>query len=139
MNRLLFTVCLALFSLSSFSQQDSTIIRRIANDVLLNSNAYSNLRVLTKTIGQRLSGSPQTYKAEEWGQKALQAAGADRVYLQECKIPHWLRGGKDEAKLIVNNKETVLSVLALGNSIGTGPKGITAPAILINNFDELEK
>jgi carboxypeptidase Q len=32
-----------------------------------------------------------------------------------------------------------LDIIALGNSVGTGPKGITAPVVLINNFDELEQ
>jgi hypothetical protein len=37
----------------------------------MNSQAYENLRVLTKTIGGRLAGSQQMYQAEEWGFKAL--------------------------------------------------------------------
>ncbi len=65
-----------------------------------NSTAYSNLHTLTKTIGPRLSGSPQTYTAEKWGQEALKKAGADQVYLQKAMIPHWVRGGKDQAALI---------------------------------------
>jgi carboxypeptidase Q len=69
----------------------------------------------------------------------LKDAGADKVYLQECKIPHWVRGGKDEAKLIVRGRETQLNVLALGNSVSTDLKGITAPALLINSWDELER
>jgi hypothetical protein len=36
-------------------------------------------------------------------------------------------------------KKTLLDVLALGNSLGNGPKGINAQVILINNFDELEQ
>ena len=100
--------------------------------------AYDNLKVLTKTVGGRLSGSPQMYKAEAWGQKTLKDAGADKVWLQECMVPHWIRGGKDEAKSIANKKEETLDILALGNSVGTGPAGITAPVILINSFDELE-
>jgi carboxypeptidase Q len=139
MRRLLFSTCVILLFLSSFGQkEDSLMIRKIADEVLLNSKAYANLYTLTKTVGGRLSGSAQTYKAEQWGLEALKAAGADKVYLQECKIPHWVRGGKDEAKLIEPNKESSLKVLALGNSVGTGSKGITAPVILINSFDELE-
>jgi hypothetical protein len=32
-----------------------------------------------------------------------------------------------------------LDILALGNSVGTGPRGIKAPLILVHNFDELEQ
>src|SRR4029079_9835439 len=32
-----------------------------------------------------------------------------------------------------------LDVLALGNSMGSGKNGVTAPVLLVNSFDELEK
>jgi hypothetical protein len=140
MHRLLFSICAILFFHPVFCQvEDSLMIRKIADEVLMNSNAYDNLHTLTKTVGGRMSGSAQTYRAEQWGKEALLAAGADKVYLQECSIPHWVRGGKDEAKLIEPNKESSLKVLALGNSSGTGTKGIMAPVILVNSFEELEK
>ena len=140
MYRILFTVWFFLFQVLAFGQnEDSLFIRALADDGLMNGKAYTNLYILTKTIGGRLSGSPQTYKAESWGQKALQEAGADKVYLEECRIPHWVRGGKDQAKLIEGNNEIALNVLALGNSTGTASKWISAPLILIHSFDELEK
>jgi len=76
---------------------DSAFLRRLADVVLTDGKAYGDLRILTKTVGARLSGSPGYYKAEVWGQKALQDAAADKVWLQECMVPHWVRGGKDSA------------------------------------------
>jgi hypothetical protein len=91
----LFTLLLTIVSLIGRAQQDDSLkIRAIANEILLHGQAYENLRVLTKQVGPRLTGSPQTYKAEAWGQKALQQAGADRVMAQSCLVPHWVRGGK---------------------------------------------
>jgi hypothetical protein len=140
MVRLLFTVCNILFSFALFAQNDDSIlIRKIADEVLVNGTAYSNLHTLTKKVGGRLTGSPQMYKAEAWGEQALKDAGADKVFLQACNVPRWVRGGKDEAKLISGGKEESLYVLALGNSVGTNAKGITAPVILVNSFDELEQ
>lgn len=119
--------------------EDSIMIRRIADEILVNGKAYENLRTLTKQVGPRLSGSPGMYKAEAWGLQALKEAGADHAYLQQCMVPHWVRGGKDEASYRNGNSVLKLDVLALGNSQGTGPKGITAPVLLINSFDELEQ
>jgi len=144
--------------------EDSLFLRRLADEVLVNGKAYSNLRVLAKTIGGRLSGSPQYYQAEAWGQKALQDAGADKVWLQECMVPHWVRGGKDSASWSGvgsgsgtdggsateagngsmsatgdEGRRVGLDILALGNSLGTGPKGIEAPVVLIHSFEELEQ
>jgi carboxypeptidase Q len=135
----LFTLLLTIVPFIGFAQLDDSLkIRAIASEILRHGRAYEDLRVLTKQIGARLTGSPQTYKAEAWGQKALQKAGADRVISQSCIVPHWVRGGKDEA-WILGWTTTALDVLALGNSMGTGPKGVTANVILINSFEELEK
>ena len=133
---------LACISVQSASAQasDSLAIRRLADEVLTRSTAYENLRVLTKQIGGRLAGSPQMVKAEKWGAEALQAAGADKVFTQECMVPHWVRGEKEQARIVSRRRDFVppLNILALGNSVGTGKKGVTAPVIEIKSFDELE-
>lgn len=136
--------CLAIVLLFSgiaaiAQNEDSVMIRRIADEVLVNGRAYENLRTLTKTVGPRLTASPGMYKAEAWGLKAMKEAGADSAYLQQCKVPHWVRGGRDEARFTSGTKAQALDVLALGNSNGTGPKGLSAQVILINTFDELDK
>lgn len=133
------TVLLFFLVLTGFAglaqTEDSLMIRQIADEILVNSKAYENLRHLTKNIGARLAGSPGMVKSEQWGLKAMEEAGATRAWMQECMVPHWVRGGKDEASVA----KRPLDVVALGNSIGTGNKGITAPVIEIGSFDELEK
>jgi carboxypeptidase Q len=136
----MFTLCLLVLAVPVLAQQeDSITIRAIADEILVNGKAYENLRTLTKQVGARLSGSAGMYKAEAWGKKTLEAVGAGTVWLQECKVPHWTRGGKDEAKATANSQNLNLDILALGNSVGTGAKGVKAPVILINSFDELEQ
>lgn len=125
-------------------KNDSIFIKAIANNILSTSAIYDNLRYLTKNIGGRLAGSPQMVQAEIWGEKAMKEAGAETVVLQECMVPHWVRGGTDKATVVFRNaagkKETIpLEVLAIGNSLGTGKKGIQAPLIRINSFKELDE
>jgi carboxypeptidase Q len=139
MRLILFSSFLFLFAGSVVAQSDSVFIRKIADEIFQHSTAYSNLHTLTKNVGPRLSGSPQTYAAEKWGQEALKQAGADRIYLQKAMIPHWVRGGRDQAALISGKNRQNLAVIALGNSVSTKPGGITAPMILIRDFDELER
>lgn len=135
----MFILCLLAFSANAMAQQeDSLLIRSIADEILVNSKAYENLRTLTKKVGARLAGSPGMVKAEAWGQKAMQETGADKVWLQECMVPHWVRGGKDVAMVYGTAKPMALDILALGNSVGTGAKGIKAPVMVVNNFAELE-
>jgi carboxypeptidase Q len=136
--RLIFSL-IVFGALPAFSQtDDSLFIRKLADDILTSGKAYENLRVLTKEVGGRLSGSPQMYKAEDWGINALKNAGADTTWKQDCLVTHWVRGEKEEAYVLDGNKKIVLNILALGNSVGTGKKGIKAPVILVNSFDELE-
>lgn len=123
---------------SSQSDNDSIFIRRMANEILDNGKAYANLYELTKKIGQRLSGSPGMYKAEEWGLKKMKEYGAHLSYKQQCMVPHWERAGKDEAMILVDNVKSPLKVAALGNAVGTGLPGIKAPVIVVNSFDDLE-
>src|ERR1044071_9940457 len=138
--RKLFINLFAFFTCTcSFAQNDDSImIRRIADEILLHSKAYDNLHDLTKNIGGRLSGSPGFYNAEQWGLKALQQSGADKAWLQECMIPHWVRGGKDEATANIASQKKSLDIIALGNSMGTGPKGISANVVEVRSFEELE-
>lgn len=79
-------------------------------------------------------------KAEAWGLKAMKDAGAEAAYLQECMVPHWVRGGKDKATAYYGKAaiKKELDIIALGNTVGT-MKPIKAPVLLINNFDELEQ
>lgn len=93
----------SLFLVSGLSAQtaDEAFIRKIADEVLINSKAYENLRTLTKTIGGRLAGSPQMYKAEDWGYNLLQQSGSQHTFKQECMVPHWVRGGKDQATALL--------------------------------------
>ena len=139
MRRILFAFVLIAVSVTSEAQTDSLFIRRLADEVFLHSTAYSNLHDLTKQVGPRLNGSPQTYLAEAWAQNALKAAGADKVYLQACTIPHWVRGEKETAAFISNGKKEPIRVIALGNSVSTPAAGITAPLVVVNSFDELEQ
>ncbi len=124
----------------SFSQSnDSLIIKRIVEETMINGTAYENLRILCKQAGPRLSGSSQYLKAVTLTTKMMKAAGADTVYLQKCMVPHWVRGDKEEGQIILaSGKKYQLKLCALGNSAGTGTKGITAPVIEINSLKQLD-
>ena len=134
------------FPLLSFAQPgaDSLFIHRLSNTILASDASYNNLYYLTKHIGGRLAGSPQMVLAETWGARALQEAGADTITGQACMVTHWVRGGKDKAVVSCVDKQgkkqtKALAVLALGNSVGSGSKGITAPLIRIQSFSDLEQ
>lgn len=135
------SIALLFLPLVSMAQTgDEATIKQLSDEILRNGTAYDLLRQLTKDIGGRLAGSPQFAKAVQWGKVTMEKQGADKVYLQECMIPHWVRGGQDLASLIEINKKKAnrkLDVLALGNSLGSGT--VTGELLAVANFDELEK
>lgn len=130
--------CFLILSIAATAQNDDSLfIRRIADEILTNGTAYDNLKVLTKTVGGRLSGSPAMVKAERWGLSAMRHAAADTAWMQECLVPHWVRGGQDVATANAGHGVLKkLDVLALGNSVGS-MKALTAPVIEVENFDAL--
>ncbi len=142
MRRIFGSVLVFFSSITLYAQkEDSIFIKRVSDEILTNGKAYDNLRHLTKQIGARLAGSPGMVKAEQWGLKVMQESGADKAWMQECMVPHWVRGGKDEAKIVPSNSkvwETFLDVVALGNSIGTDKKWIKAEVIEVKSFEDLD-
>ncbi|MBM3158184.1 MAG: M20/M25/M40 family metallo-hydrolase [Bacteroidetes bacterium] len=141
-NRLVLLVSLFCIGVVQAQSMDSIFIRQLADEIFLRSKAYENLRVLTKNIGPRLAGSSGMVKAEKWGLAAMQSAGADQAWMQACMVPHWVRGGTDKATTMVNTvagkRGVSLDVVALGNSFGSGPNGITAEVVEVKSFEELE-
>ena len=139
MKRLIFSFGLLLAGLSAISQDnDSLIIRSIADDILNNGKAYEDLRYLCKKIGARLSGSANAAKSVEATAKMLREAGADTVYLQPCMVPHWVRGAKEQGVIQWGTNKKSLNVCALGMSVGTPAAGLKAEVIEVANFDELK-
>lgn len=142
MTRILVTITIVLSNFyGSFAQSDAEMIRKVYDEILQNGQAYEQLRVLTKKIGPRLTGSPQAAAAVDWTKEVMEDLGFDNVFLQEMMVPHWIRGEKEIARIVNSKKHgTVdLNVTALGNSIGTGPNGVLTNVIEVKNFLELLK
>lgn len=115
-------------------------MRRISDNIMLHGTCYENLRVLCKQIGNRLSGTPQAAKAVEWGQKAMQDAGADKVWLQAVDVPLWIRGQEHLSFKFSNSKNyKEVNMLSLGNSYGSCNLPIEAEVVLVADADAFNR
>lgn len=139
--RILLFIAAGMAVLTAAAQEgDGTVLKRIADEVMLRSGAYENLRYLTKKIGPRLSGSANAQLSVEATARMLKEAGADTVYLQPCMVPHWERGAKEKGYVkLADGSKYELSLCALGNSVGSGPKGVNAAVIEVKSLKELDE
>ncbi|MBL4625656.1 MAG: M20/M25/M40 family metallo-hydrolase [Flavobacteriales bacterium] len=119
-----------------FSQNDdSLMVRKIYDEILINGECYENLRSLCKDVGSRLSGSPEAAKAVLWGEALLKSYNFDKVWLQEVMVPQRKRGSKELCKI---NGGANLHVCALGGSVATEGM-LTANVVMVNSFEELDQ
>lgn len=140
MKKALFIISLGLFTITH-AQDHSQMIEKIYHEQLNRSDAYENLRYLTKEIGNRLSGSPRAAAAVEYTRQLMVSYGFDTVFLQPTMVPHWVRGKKEIARIINSNKlgTYALDPIALGNSVGTGPEGVVAEVVEVTSMAQVDE
>lgn len=131
----------ALLMAQQNDEEDAFFIRDIYDQALTNGHSYDWLSYLTEKIGPRLGGSPEAAAAVEYVRQILDTMGMDTVWLQPCLVPHWERGEPEIGRIVNSSRMgTVdLDVLALGNSIGTGPEGINAEVIEVKSLEALSE
>jgi carboxypeptidase Q len=139
MKKIFTLLCAALAFSAHARYEDSAALRKISDEIMFHGTCYENLRVLTKTIGHRLSGSPEAARAVTWGKEALERAGADKVWLQPVQVPLWTRG-KESLKVQLDGKNyKTMDMLSLGNTEGTGGKVLECSIVRVPDLDAFEK
>lgn len=118
--------------------QDSLQFRKIADEILVNGEAYENLRDLTQNIGHRLSGSSAYEKSTDWAVLKLKEAGADKVWKEEVMVPVWERGKESLQIKDKSGKWKTLRMLSLGNSEGTKGKDVEAEIVFVKTKEAFD-
>ncbi|UCH63724.1 MAG: M20/M25/M40 family metallo-hydrolase [Fidelibacterota bacterium] len=109
---------------------------RIIAAALADSFAYQRLALLVDTFGPRFSGTRNLEDAIDWILTRMIADSLENVRGEEVMIPRWVRG-EESAELLVP-REMALSFIGLGGSVGTPRRGITAEALVVSSFSDLE-
>ena len=117
---------------------DSLIIAKMMNQALTNSECYPRLKYLCKNIGPRLSGSLNGGKAVDYVHQLCIDQNVDSTFLIAVTVPHWVRGTKEAAYFKSNGKKTEVAICALGGSIATPKKGLSAAVIEVHDFEEMK-
>lgn len=142
MCRILFNFLIFIFSIgytSAQSDEDALYLKKIHDFTLTEGKSYEWLDQLTSKAGPRLAGSLAYDNAVKLTSKQMKEAGANEVRLQECKVTGWDRGVKEQAYIVNKGKNNKwLKVLALGNTVGTGSKGLQAQVVEVKSLDEVK-
>jgi carboxypeptidase Q len=97
----------------------------------------ARLTEFTDRFPGRLSGSTTLTAATAWAADKMKADGLQNVHLEKVMVPHWVRG-HESADLVMPYGDQPIYIAGLGNSTGTGPDGITADAVVVHNYTELD-
>jgi carboxypeptidase Q len=143
--------CLVIFSIQTFAQQpaptpvlysEKTLkeLKELQKSALNSDYAYRQTAFLSNNIGARLTGSPQAQRAVEYVADEMRKLGLE-VSLQKLVVPHWIRG-EERGELLeftgmAKGTTQKIVLTALGGSIATSAKGLTAEIIVVENSDEL--
>ena len=109
---------------------------RLIGEAMSSTFAWDRLALLGDTFGHRLSGSPSLNDAIQWAVAQMKNDGLENVHTEPVKVPYWVRG--HESAEITSPRSRALTMLGLGNSIGTPPEGIEAEVLVVRSFEALD-
>ena len=99
--------------------------------------AYQRLAELCDTFGPRFSGTTNLEAAIDWAQAKMKADGLENVHGEDVMVPHWVRG-EESAEMLEPTRQK-LPMLGLGGSVATPKRGITAPVLVVQSFEDLKQ
>ncbi|PBC27121.1 Plasma glutamate carboxypeptidase [Apis cerana cerana] len=116
------------------------VVRAIINEALNGSfkeSTWNELAYFTDRFGPRPSGSEALESSIDYVLNRSIEYGLENVHGEPVTVPHWVRGR--ESATLLKPRQLNIAILGLGTSIGTPPEGITADAIVVDSFEELNR
>ena len=108
---------------------------RLIDAATRDSAAHRRMSELSDRFGHRMSGSASLERALDWIVAEMKRDGLENVHTEPVMVTHWVRGA--ESAEMISPRRTRLHMLGLGRSVGTPAAGITAPVLVVKDYDEL--
>lgn len=139
--KVIFLIAISGFSLYAsdniLTKVYSSDAEKIIHKAMEDSSSWERLAYMCDTFGPRLTGSEGLEKSLQWILQELEKDGFANIKYDTVYAPHWVRG--KESCTLLEPRTADIPMLGLGGSIGTPPEGITAPVIVVKDFDEMER
>ncbi len=123
-------------SASTLSEAEQADMRALKQTALNSDLSYQLVESLTTEVGPRMMGTPGDAKAIAWAVAKMETLGFDKIWTEEITNTQWLRG-EASAKITAPYPQQVVAI-ALGGSVGTGEKGLTAQVAHFETLADLK-
>ncbi|XP_028133815.1 carboxypeptidase Q [Diabrotica virgifera virgifera] len=106
---------------------------------LFKGKTYDELAYFVDKFGARQAGSQVLEDSIDYLLDLMQSTGydLDNVHGENVTIPHWIRG--TQTCEMLSPRKANIPVLTLGGSVSTLANGFEAEAIVVKDFDELDR
>lgn len=115
-------------------------VENIINETVsgsLRDTTWHELADFVDKFGPRLTGTQVLEDAIDYVLNRSATFGLENVHGEPVTVPHWVRGS--ESATLLRPRRKNIAILGLGYSVGTPDEGITAEAVVVRSFDELEQ
>jgi len=107
---------------------------KIAGEGTMDTHAFEYLTELSDEVGARVTGTPSSQKAADWGQAKMKTMGLENVHAEKWTMwKGWARR-KAEAEMLSPMRRS-LSIDAMGWTGSTPASGVEAEVVTANLFD----
>jgi len=135
-------VCFAALACAGGIQSGGQPYQRLVDELrdagLTGEQGFELLKAIT-SVGPRLTGSSGAAAATEICLRLMTELGFANVHAEPVEVGHWVRGEVAAAEITASGTRAAVSlaVCALGGSVGTPDRGLTAPVVEVLSLDEL--
>ncbi|KAI4498377.1 hypothetical protein M0802_006556 [Mischocyttarus mexicanus] len=115
------------------------MVHNIINEALngtFKGRTWQELAEFVDNFGPRFSGTQVLEDSIDYVLNKSLSYKLENVHGEIVKVPHWVRGF--ESATLIQPRRKDIAILGLGYSVGTPKEGITASAIIVDSFAELE-
>ncbi len=119
------------------SEDYRAVVDKLRETGLSGERAFALLERIT-SVGPRLTGSPQAAAAVDLARGLMEELRLARVHTEPVEVGHWTRGHPARASVDATPSRAgiPLAVCALGGSVGTPDRGITALVVEVRSLAE---
>ncbi|KAH7960755.1 hypothetical protein HPB49_022976 [Dermacentor silvarum] len=115
-------------------------VESIVNAVVFGSErnkTYEELATFVDTFGARFTGSDTLERSIDYMVELLRSRNLEQVHTEPVEVPRWIRG--TEKAWMTAPRRKRLAILGLGFSAKTACRGLTAEALVVDSFQELQE